>query len=507
MFQLELIRQITFWCLFAVSAFLSANLYVNLAQGFYSKVFMVVIAIVIEGVKILCLTTANTARWQSAQHKINHMREAMLGFFSRKKRKSIRDPELLRDVLDSSQKSRRAVYLYAAYILTAFLSVAASFGYILQTVNHATTFAIAPTNQDTIAIYKDTLNQYDSQIKDNQKTIAQDSSSIDKYNKLIDKLDTNATDFQQNRSVYQGNINAYQKQITQLQQTNIDLQNKRIDVNDKIQNYSVQDIQTTKTVDKTMYQLMGEVLAIPDKTIMFVLLYILAFILEIGLFICSPHFHQMDDDKPRITFKSVKKEKEELEKEKREEVSAPQEANKAPAIVPVGKPPVENTGSMLDNGYETTPLEIAEEMERSIPLVDDMPPPVEIAKMIDPPAEFVNEEDILLPSPEPVPATTTVEVEEIPIKVTKTVEDRFIDALFAMGDKHYLKDKYLAAEEAGMTKYDALQLHDFLNRAKVGTYFIIEYRQDTKKWHSNFTSEWVKAYIKQHYLPTKKATK
>ena len=169
-FQLEFIRQITFWSLFIVSAFLSVNLYMGLVEGIYNRGIMVFVAVALEGLKILCLTMANTALWQATQHKINHIKEAMQGFFSKSKSKSIRDPELLRDVLDVSKKNRRAVALYSAYILTAFLSISASFGYVLETVDKATVHTLTTTNTDAILIYKQSSQQIDEQIKQLQTT-------------------------------------------------------------------------------------------------------------------------------------------------------------------------------------------------------------------------------------------------------------------------------------------------------------------------------------------------
>jgi hypothetical protein len=481
MFQLELVRQITFWCLFVVSAFLSVNLYTGLVDGIYNRIFIAAVAIVIEGVKILCLTSANTARWQSSQHKLNHMREAMLGFFTRKKRKAIKDPELLKDVLDASRKNRTSFGLYSIYIFCAIVSISASFGYIIQTVNNATTHAISTNNSDTIAVYKDTFNQYDSMIKDNQKTILQDQGSIDQYNKLISALDTSADDFQKNRSLYQTNINTYQRQITQLQQSNIDLQNKKIDANDKIQNYKVQDTQTIKDTHETMYQLMGGVLGIPDKTIMFILLYMLAFIIEIGLFICSPHFNKMDDGgRPKVTFKSVKQEKENYEKEETAKITQPV----PPVVEATMEAPVEEQKTVTE--YSSTENS---SLEPEVPVEENMEPREAVE-----PVEIVPEDSLIF---EPTPATTIEEVEEdVPVRTIDPVENRFIDALFNNNGRRNLKDKYVAGSEIRMRKYDAMKLFDWLTKTKEGAYPLIEFRED-KLWYPNVTSELIKTRIKE----------
>ena len=490
MFQLELVRQITFWCLFVVSAFLSVNLYVGLVDGIYNQGFMVVVAIVLEGIKILTLTMANTARWQVAQHKLNHMKETMLGHFSRLKRKLIRDPEILRDVLDAGRKQRRAVYLYTAYLLTAFLSISASFGYVRVTVENATTASLSVNNSDTISIYKDTLNQYDSQIKENEAVIFRASKSIDQYNAMIQQLDPLSDAFQRDRSTYQGNINGYQRLIDQRQQKNADLQTQKLALSDKIQGFKLQDVNTVKAVHKTMYQLMGETLGISDKVIMFVLLYMLAFILEVGLFICSPHFHKMDDDdneKPKMTFKSVKEET--LEKERKQKTTNVQGMETQVEAVP---------SPSRDSGHEPE-IKALPEVERGN---EKEQKSTESSGSNGEPLggteEFIDDNQLVL---EPVPATTIEEKEEeIPVRVVEPIEERFVRALFNNNGHPFLKPKDVAGAEVGIQKLSALNIFDFLNRTKKNGFPMIEYRQATKLWYPNVTSEVALKSLRDEYM-------
>jgi hypothetical protein len=487
-FQLELVRSITFWCLFIVSAFLSVNLYVGTVDGIYNQGFMVVVAIVLEGVKILCLTMANTNRWQATQHKLSYMKESMLGFFSRAKRKNIKDPELLKAVLNYEKKNRVATRLYAVYVFTAFLSVAASFGFVRTTVEHKIAHSLTTNNTDTISIYKDSMSQFDSQIKENETTIAQTSKSIDQYNKLIAGLDPNSDTFQRDRSTYQANINNYQRIVTQFQQKNSDLMDKKLALNSKIQDMSVEDIQKTKNSDKTMYQLMGDTLGISDKIIMFILLYMLAFVIEIGLFICSPHFNKMDDEgKPSgLSYKSVKQEEKIHEEESRQETKS--EQSPIPEMTP-------EKGEDRGSGHEQENQGTEEEVK---PIYPELIKIEEVEK-----EEYVSDSDLVF---EPEPATTVVEVEAPAdiVRTTKPPVDKYIEALFNNGDKTYLKDKYVAAQEAGMSKLDAMNLFDFLTRTKVNGFPMIQFRSDTQLWHTNFTSEFIKTYLKKSYFPPKK---
>ena len=55
MFTIELIRQLTFWSLFIVSAFLSVNLYTGLVDSIYDKGIMIFVAVALEAVDLSTL--------------------------------------------------------------------------------------------------------------------------------------------------------------------------------------------------------------------------------------------------------------------------------------------------------------------------------------------------------------------------------------------------------------------------------------------------------------------
>lgn len=499
-FQLELIRQITFWSLFIVSAFLSVNLYIGLVEGLYFKLFMVVVAVTIEGLKILTLTMANTARWQSTQHRLNHLKESMLGFFTRTKRKTIRDPELLRDVMDASKKSTRAAILYFWYVFIAFVSIAASFGFIMQTVNEATTHALTTTNSDTISVYRDTLTQYDSQIKENQNTVAQNSKAIDQYNKLISGLDPNSATFDDQRIRYQANINNYEKANLDLQKSNTDLQNKKLDLNDKIQNYKLQDVQTTRTSKKTMYQLMGEVLAIPDKAIMFVLLYMLAILIEVGIFICSPHFHRMDSDfsVSKLDFKPVKRDpqttlEKELQKEdfrkafEKETVSLEQSERRAKEYADLAQvPEIVQAAEVAQEILKVQPEVVAP--------VEQVKASVESSKTIsDTNSGHSSVKAIVIPGEKK---------EEIPVRPGMKPSDfeNYIDALISNEDKAFLRDKYTAADVAKISRPLGLRFFDYLQRTKpYNNVPLVQFRPEVQNWFANYPLEFIKAFVNANF--------
>lgn len=443
--QLELIRQITFWSLFIVSAFLSVNLYIGLVQGIYNRGIMIFVAVALEGLKILCLTMANTARWQSGQYRLQYVKESMMGMFRWYKRKSIRDSGLLRAAIDTKKQNRKAFGLYFAYVLTAFLSISASFGYVLETVDKATTHALVTTHSDAISIYRQSQDQIDSQIKQNQSTITD-------YNKYIDSLDLLSDTYQKDRD-------KYQKLIDTLQQKNTQLLDKKLSINDSIQNLSLADITTQKTVDKTMYQLMGEVLLIPDKTIMFILLYMLSILIEIGIFITSPHFHkeEVDDMVPSFTPR----------KKMKTTTLEPSNYGDTPSPETSEKDSVETPSQSLSDILK----EVKEKVE---PLNDHV---------------TLNIEEEVKEAPK----------EEDNVRLTPSSTSRFIDALFNNDGKTYLKDKFEAAAAIGIPKIEAINIFEYLKRTKINGYPLVEFRKETEKWYPNHTSEVIKHHLESNY--------
>jgi hypothetical protein len=430
----------------------------GLVKGVYNQGIMVFVAVALEGLKILCLTSANTARWQSARHRFTHIKESIGGFFGRSKRKVIRDPELLRAVLDSSKKNRKAVALYSAYVLTAFLSISASFGYVLETVDRATTYAMITTNTDAISIYKQTGQEIDIQITQNKQTILD-------YNKYIDSLDLFSLTYQRDRD-------KYQKLIDALQVKNSALLDKKLVNNDKIQVMSIADVSVVKETKKTMYQLMGEVLSIPDKSIMFILLYLLAILIEVGIFITSPHFHKMDEED--ILPPSNKKLKE------GENVSTTDRNNRTTVIYPVdlsssSDPVIPVEPSPSSNDVSHVPLSQADfEAEQQRREEENGT------------GEFIEASEVI---------ETPVEEEEV--RLTQSATDRFVTALFNNNGKPYLKDKNTASSEARIRKIEGFNIFDFMTRTKIKGLPMIEFRSNEQQWYPNFTSEVIKFHLKE----------
>ena len=413
-----------------------------------------------EALKVICLIIANNARYQSSQQKLLYVNESTSGLFSFFKRRKITDSTILRGAIDSSKKFRKSILYYTAYILVSFLSVSASFGFTLQVVNKTSTNTLYATNEDTTAIYKQTLDNIDVQLAENHKAIVD-------YNKYIDTLNIRDVRFAEKRASYQNNIDDIQLKITKLLES-------KLDINTKIQDSKLKDIQIVKSVDKTMYTLMGETLKIPDKTIMFILLYLLSVLIEVGIFITSPHF----EDKENSFIPA--KEKPPVDKE-----NIPVREKTTRKVKIVEKPKEEPRTLMTDDDIEVD--------------YDDMvvEEPVAIVPFTQEAAD-----KLLAIGKEDVSIVEAPKEEEVPIRVPRhpTNFERFIDSLFTNKGNTYLKDRDEAATEVGINKADATKYFNYLMQTKGNTgYTLIEFRREFNNWYPNYTSEYVKSYVTENY--------
>jgi len=269
---------------------------------------------------------------------------------------------------------------------------------------------------------------------------------------------------------------------------------------------SVEDVNIIKITRKTMYQLMGEVLALPDKSIMFILLYMLAILIEVGIFICSPHFHKMEnEEKASLDFTPLKKLKEGTYVSPNPPNNTPIGNNSIitnPAINSNSILPVHRTSNSHTN-IPTTQKEfdLQQDTKRQVEYDRYKTAPSEIKEAVKVASELLS----VQPEEKFIDASEVTEPEEeIPIRAVKSPIERFVDALFNNDGKTYLKDKYIAAEEAGIKKIEGMNIFNYMTRTKVNGYSMVEFRKETSQWHPNLTSEVIKHNLNNNYPSRKK---
>jgi hypothetical protein len=453
--MLKIIQYISFFGLAIVSTGLGIILYTGLSHDLLSFLIMFVVAGVIEAIKIYCLTLSNTAFWQALQLKNRYIDEFIKGMFKPQNLKKIKDGKLLKTVESYLKHRRQGRTRFIIYLFAAFLSVSASYGYISQSVYLTTQAKVSVSTSEAQSIYSEKIKAIDDRI-------AQDKKLNAEYAKDQGLLDS------QNDADFQKKYDNYQKKIDK---NNDDIQ-KQLDLkqgsNETLQGLKLGDIKTNSTKGKTMYILMGESLGLSDRTVMFILLYLLAIMIEVGLFITSPHFNQMDA--------------EDIEEEK---------------IIPLSTEKKKTNGKVesLDKEIE----EYKEKIEKAIEIPDDylapFPKPEEIAESfekekkestqyiepiyaesfnIEPKPEFEGmEEEIekfsqLNPPQEKQIAVSPIDVPQEPPLVRKIIDrdkliDAFIDNLF--DEKGRMLKKEDVAIKVGLPLFHAIKIVDFLTHS------------------------------------------
>jgi len=456
--QINTIKIIAFWLFFAVSAFLSVNLYINLAETKLEKGIMVAVALALELLKIYSLVVANTSQYIATLFKLKYIKEYIQGMFSiRFPMKKIKSPEIVSVRLRRSKKLRTARGLYVLYVGLASLSVAATFGFILVTVEKASRSSTVVDNTDKISAEQTKIDSRNKIISDNDKV-------IESYNQSIAVLDPADPNTAWKRANIETRLKPYKESNDKLL--------KEIEViNNTI--LLLKDEQTTKQLEtkKTMYQLIGETLGVSDRYVMFFLLILLAIGIEVGIVTTSPHMNINEEDSDynnlmnfvaRLDYTPINRA---AQKEVENEV---EESN-------------DTVKKVKDYGKPLTPKKVEPKVEEVAPKLD----------------KIVKEVDIQ----EPV-STILKEEEKKPEPPKPTKEEEYIRSLFNNSGHSYLRDKMEAADLVGLPRVKAMEIFDKLSKVKGDSGFsLIEFRRETGYWHPNYTSEYIISHIKT--LPEK----
>jgi hypothetical protein len=416
---------------------------------------MATISLIVEGIKVLSLTLANTSLLQANTLKGWFIEDYIQGAFKRQNRSTIKEGKLLKAVISYGKHRSKGVTLFFVYLFSAFLSVSASYGYIAESVYLTTQGKEVLSSADTQEIYKDQLSAM-------QEAIDQARKMNMEYSMAQDKLDVNNAQYQAKYVQYQAKID----------KNNADIQKKLLDKetkNEQIQQLRLSEIKTNQSFGKTMYQLMGESLGISDKTVMFVLLYLLAIMIEIGLFVTSPHFRNMD--------------KEDLEGE-----PVHQEA-----VIPKEEP--SRTKPRKEPRKESVPVTLPESsVPVPVPVKDIISP--EVARSLEPTPEPVTLIYPVAPPEEPKNVVINVSDPQPVKKIFDKIKliDAFVDNLFDATGK--MREKEEVAEEVGLPLVHAIKIVDYLTKQKNA----MTYRPNMG-WYKNITMplSTIKKYVGMLY--------
>jgi len=486
------IRFIVFWGLFAVSAFLSWNLYTGLVLDGYDKLVIGIVAVAMEGLMILTLTLANQCIWQWSQHK-----KRLLG-----KDKKDRDIIVLGEISLRRKALRNAVVLYIIYGIMVFLSSFASFGWILTTVDRSQEVSITigtDSLNDTLVSQINILKGKNEQ--DNAK-IEMNRSQVTSFNQQLLTLDVNLADYAQQSSSMRNKINriftennvllaemaSNSQKITSIQ-SDIDI-GKKADA--KIQN--------AQQIHKNMYQLIDEVLHVGEKNIRFFLLGLLALMIQVGIFLTSPHIHRMEEEETKgiqdkggvfgkLTDLLFGKNKEEINIVETQQILENLPAMDTESDIEIDLDSLRNMSSKRSKGkwsHLTTksgqPRKRAPyNLQQKVSVEPDIKVDIEEQKLQEPMQEEPLNTAVEVPVEASVPDTIFDNLLEPELKEASDLE-RFLSGLWVNGMGKALPQAKDVADNLGILRLDASRFFELLEKAH-----LIDFRNNL--WYPSVTLE------------------
>ncbi len=512
---MKIIRWVTFIVLLLISTSLGIILYTGLAHDELSKIVMIACALTVEGLAVVSLTSAKTSAWQATTLKQWFIVDAIRGFFKPWNRGKITDGNLLKAVNSYRKHIRLSVVMYIVYIFTAILSITNSYGYISSTVYIATRGKEVVSTLDTQIIYKD-------QLASCTDIIAQDRRLIKGYEAEIAKLDILLSDIEIDEIKQQEYLNQkdqYQRRINVNNKEISDKLAEKAVINIRILTLKNQEISNNKTFGKSSYLLMGEQFGVSESTVMFILLYLLAIMIQVGILVTSPISHKMDTEDSEIHVIVEKPKVMESPPKKEAEPVIEIVAENSPILVPVNLHQTKKTIlpiTLVEEVEEYHPepvldasLTIPVTIEEGVKEEESEEPAAAIEVVIpialEPPKEPESEpEPVVIPKPgvivmpDPVIVAPEPPIPEPVVVVnTRTINkskliDNYIDNLFDVKGKMRLREE--VAREVGLPLIHAIKITDFLTHEKGYLKFI-----PSMGWYLITTLEYIKLAIGKLY--------
>jgi len=460
------------------------------------KTTLGVSAIVIELLKIISLVTANTFLYMAHQIKKKNLRAFKDG--SVKDINTITDDKLFLDMVLYKDMFRSAVLSFVFYGVCSLVTTTSVMGFILESVESGKSLAVSTeiTIDDQITLVNETIVGRKDTIGANKEIIANNKDIVSNKKSELSSLDKTSDTYAKDKARLEREIRSLLDINTKISTTNTELLNLNTQDLTKMASKAVTVKAEKKQEAKDMYTLMSEAINVSASTLRFVLLALMAVILEIGLFFTSPHMNKMEEEESE---------------EKKEEITTPETASikeeiAEKSMVPSGKRRGRPAGSknkpkQASEGTSFAPLEVVGTKD-----------PVPTESELNPLHSVLVEDGIVAssglvvtvnsPASEPVVETpeATVEPSVIPTVVAEkpSAKERLIGALWDNGGSPYLKELSEAAKEENIPLVNAQGTFEWLQVTKYEKYSLIEFRTTTKKWYPNVTSEIAKKLAKEN---------
>lgn len=188
-------------------------------------------------------------------------------------------------------KTRKRAFLYFTYIWVSLYSVLASFGYSVTAVDKMQTSVTVMTHESSILLEEENIKNYTDNISEYKITKSgYDNSKTSYLSELISAVPAE-------RDAINKKISSLDKSSEDTQKKIDALMDKKSKAQENIDNYKKEDLTATKTINRTMYDVISDTIKVPAKTIAFVILLIFSSSVELGIFTTAPHANKIDNMK------------------------------------------------------------------------------------------------------------------------------------------------------------------------------------------------------------------
>ena len=250
------IRNITFVILAVLSGFLSVNMFFQLGTTPLEKGVFVLVTIALEGLKIFTIINANI-NWDEG-------------------------------------KKIKGLTRYIAYAFIAIISIVASLGYTLTTINRVNESAKVSSNSAIITSYEDQAKYYAGLKKSNEDSITANNKALQtllsEYNRTLPTL-TDQKEKDKLTATYFANKKKLEDANSGLQAKNDDYFQKQTEYETRARELRQKDVESAafgKTSD-SMFKLIGDRIGMSEQTTMFLILIIISIDIEVGIIFTAPH--------------------------------------------------------------------------------------------------------------------------------------------------------------------------------------------------------------------------
>lgn len=308
----QLFKFVAFCFFVAISAYLSLNMFVQLGHERSEKIAMVAISIGVEAYKVFLTISLSTILFSL----IYYFKKWIEVNRKNKKIATKKTNQYTTKVITSSFSS---LFFLILYLVTAFTSITASLGYALTTVNRYTeerqtinNSALILATEKASTGYSETIASYNSMIVTSNKT-------IQAYGVEAAKTYPEGQEWRVTSAI--NNMNNVQKKVVEYNDKIVELRNKIIENDIKITNLKLEEANTAlgSGSTKSMFELIGKEVNAPASRIMFLMIAILSFVIELGILTTSPH-GGIDE----VEEKEIEKETKVVEKKDEVKKSKPQ---------------------------------------------------------------------------------------------------------------------------------------------------------------------------------------